>query len=152
MTRQEREHFLAQPLICTLATSDPDGWPYVTPLWYEWSESSFWIIGARHARWLSHLQRDTRVALCVEDLNPTRRVICQGRARLVDGPIRFGAWSDMLTRLATRYVPFDAPAYVDGVVEEVGWLIAVTPLRLVTWTGPSRSLNRDAAGVASRNV
>jgi hypothetical protein len=44
MSREERDAFLALPLLCRLACLDPRGWPYVVPVWYEWDGAGFWII------------------------------------------------------------------------------------------------------------
>src|SRR3981189_3401709 len=61
-----------------------DGWPYVTPVWYEWDGSAFWIIGKPLAQFVKNIKADERAFLVVDkDDFPSVRVTVEARGRIV---------------------------------------------------------------------
>ena len=53
--------------VVTPGTLTEDGYPYVTPLWYEYDGSGYILIGRERADWIGHIRRDPRVGLCIDD-------------------------------------------------------------------------------------
>jgi nitroimidazol reductase NimA-like FMN-containing flavoprotein (pyridoxamine 5'-phosphate oxidase superfamily) len=72
--------FLAHPGNARIATITPEGWPYMTPVWYELDldARSFLVVGREHARWVTHIRDNLRVAFHVaadEHAEPTRVLV-----------------------------------------------------------------------------
>ena len=57
--------FLAEPWNARIATVDRRGWPYLTPVWYEFDAAArvFFVVGRERAAWIDHIRREPRVAL-----------------------------------------------------------------------------------------
>ena len=43
--------FLAEAHLARLACNDRSGWPYVVPVWHEWSDGSFYVIPRKRSAW-----------------------------------------------------------------------------------------------------
>jgi PPOX class probable F420-dependent enzyme len=134
--------FLAEPWNARLATVDEDGWPYVTPVWYEFDVATraFLIVGRARARWVAHIAREPRVALHVADDGHAQhtRVVAQGVAEVVEGPVapaasaRIGALTE---RLSLRYLGPAGPTYAGKTAQRPRVLIEIKPTRWRSWTG-----------------
>lgn len=135
LTEEELAAFLRQPVLCRLACHDRDGWPYVVPVWFEWDGAGFWIVPRARSTWAGYLAADPRVALCIDDAASGRRVVCQGRAELIEEPNVGGRWVAIARRMALRYRGDEGAAYLDATLTQPRWLFRVAPLRLVTWNG-----------------
>jgi hypothetical protein len=138
----ELAEFLAQGHVARLACLTFEGWPYNVPVWFDWDGVRFWIVGAPHSAWADHIAADSRVSLCIDDPPTLRRVICQGHARLEEGPTVNGRWVPYGRRMSARYLGAAAAAYDREMADFAGSLIAVTPVRLITWQGPGRHRRR----------
>jgi PPOX class probable F420-dependent enzyme len=134
--------FLAAPWNARIATVDADGWPYVTPVWYEFDigARAFHVVGRGRAVWVAHIAREPRVALHIADDGHAEhtRVVIQGLAEVVEGPVapaasaRIGALTD---RLSLRYLGPGGPTYAARTAERPRVLITVRPTRWRSWTG-----------------
>jgi PPOX class probable F420-dependent enzyme len=121
---------------------DGDGWPHVTPVWYELDAAAgeVLVVGRARAAWVAHLRREPRVALHVADDGHAEhtRVLVQGVAAVVEGPAapssspRIGALTD---RLSLRYLGPDGPAYAARTADRPRVLVAIRPERWQSWTG-----------------
>jgi PPOX class probable F420-dependent enzyme len=138
----ELARFLAEPWNARIATVDADGWPYVTPVWYEFDPTTraFQIVGRERAAWVAHITREPRVALHIADDGHAEhtRVVIQGVAERVEGPVapaasaRIGALTDRLSR---RYLGPSGPTYATRTAERPRVLITIRPKRWRSWTG-----------------
>jgi hypothetical protein len=54
MEQDEIDRFLEEPNIARLATVDAGGWPYVVPVWQEWSAGNSGSFPERSRRLLRH--------------------------------------------------------------------------------------------------
>jgi hypothetical protein len=142
---QTLDDFLALPITTRLSCLDERGWPYAVPLWHQWDGERFWVIGARHAAWVRHLAREPRVALCIDEPETLRRVLCQGVATIVEGPSATGTWQAIASQMAARYLGPDAVAgYETATTGLERWLVGIEIDRLLTWHGPGRSEGEPA--------
>jgi PPOX class probable F420-dependent enzyme len=142
LTEAEAIAFLDQPWNARLGTLGPDGWPHIAPVWYEFEPESrmFLVVGRERADWIGHIHRDPRVALHVADDEHAEhtRVIVEGRARIVEGPVapsaspRLGA---LTRRLSLRYLGPDGPTYAERTIHRPRVLVEIHPERWRTWTG-----------------
>ena len=69
LTDAEMRAFLAEPWNGRIATLTPDGWPHVTPVWYEFDAAArtFLVVGRERAEWVGHVRANPRVAFHVAD-------------------------------------------------------------------------------------
>ena len=134
----ELRAFLAEPWICRLATVGEDGFPQVTPLWFEYDGASYTFIGRERADWVRHIRANPRVGLCIDDPDGShRRVSVQGRAEIVEGPSVRGPWLAMARRMAERYMGGpDGVRYMERTLDFPRVTVRVTPERTTTWRGP----------------
>lgn len=136
LSNNELHAFLTTGTTARLACVDERGWPYVVPVWHQWDGERFWIIGAERAIWVEHVRRSPRIALTIDEPKTVTRVLCQGTARYVEGPVHEGEWVDIARQMAGRYLGLDAIEQYDK--ETAGyarWLFAVDIDRLVSWQG-----------------
>jgi hypothetical protein len=140
MRGSELDEFLALGITARLSCLDERGWPYTVPVWHQWDGERFWVIGVKGAAWVRHLQASPMVALCVDEPETLRRVLCQGVAAIVEGPSADGAWPAIARRMAERYLGADGVAgYETATAGLARWLVRIDVDRLLTWRGPGRS-------------
>ena len=139
---EELARFLEAPWNGRIATVDPEGWPYVAPVWYEFERASrsFLVVGRERARWIAHLRGNPRVAFHVaDDLHPHHtRVQVQASARILEGPVAPSASPSLLAlthRLSRRYLGPDGPRYAERTISRPRVLVRLVPERWSTWTG-----------------
>lgn len=98
---------LALDIPAHLATTDADGYPRITPIWFVWEDGAFRMTSVEGQPHLRNLARDPRAAICVDTearaavdgIRPNRRVRAQGLAETEqdDG----GYWT---RRITCKYV------------------------------------------------
>ncbi len=128
------EAFLDQPgLLMRLGTVGRDGFPHVTPVWYVYEDSAFFVTtGADRVKALNMLD-NPRVGLAIDsDVRPYRGLSATGTARLVAE----GEAARALTRrIAARYVPASRlDAMVESLMQAPRVVFAIDP-RHVTRMG-----------------
>jgi hypothetical protein len=120
LTDGELAAFLAHPWNARIATITRDGWPYVTPVWYELDVGArrVLVVGREHARWVADIRENPRVAL--------------------EGPVAPRASARLLElthRLSLRYLGPDGPAYAERTLDRPRVLVSLSPVRWTSWTG-----------------
>jgi general stress protein 26 len=131
----EVEQFLTEPIFARIATLDAEGWPHVVPVWHEWSEGRFWVIGRKKSGWALNLEADPRCAVTVDEDGGQRKVIAQCRAELVEQPNVGGRWVAIAERMSVRYLGEHGPDYLVPTLEHPRWLYALEPVKVWTWQG-----------------
>lgn len=138
----ELVRFLAEPWNGRIATVTRDGWPYLTPVWYEFEPDtrSFLVVGRERAEWIRHIRATPRVAFHVADDGHAQhtRVLVQGTAEILEGPAAPSASPrllDLTHRLSLRYLGPRGPAYAERTLGRPRVLVRITPTRWRTWTG-----------------
>ena len=129
MSEAERQAFLRDPVRpAMVSTVRADGRPHVAPIWYDLDgDVLVFTTGASTVKG-HNLQRDPRVALCVQDDKPPFSfVLLEGLAQLSEDPDELRSWA---TRIGGRYMGAErAEAYGarNGVPGEL--LVRVSPVR-----------------------
>ena len=60
-TNEELDEFLMSGRIfAKIATTMEDGWPVISPVWYEWDGESFLIVSKANTSMVKNLRRDQR--------------------------------------------------------------------------------------------
>jgi PPOX class probable F420-dependent enzyme len=142
LTQDELRAFLAEPWNARIATAAGDGWPYLTPVWYEFEPQtrSFLVVGRERAAWIAHIRSEPRVALHVaDDAHPQHtRVLVQAKATIAEGPVAPAQSPPLLElthRLSLRYLGPHGPAYAERTLARPRVLVRLTSTRWTTWTG-----------------
>lgn len=84
------EEVLASDVPAVLATLGGDGYPYLTPVWFVWSDGAFWLSSLPDRPHVRNLRADPRAAIIVEiegpdvpgEGRPNLQVKGQGRAEV----------------------------------------------------------------------
>ena len=97
----ELEAFLGEAHLARLACNDTSGWPYVVPVWHEWSDDSFYVIPRKRSSWAEFLHDEPRCALTIDEDGTLRKVITQCEAECVERPNVGGAWVPIAERMST---------------------------------------------------
>ena len=96
LTAEEIEEFLSGDQFCRLGCVDEQGWPYVVPCWFEYADGGFYIIPRARSAWARHIQREPRVALCIDESTRfNRRVLVKGEATVLEEPNVGGRWVEI---------------------------------------------------------
>jgi PPOX class probable F420-dependent enzyme len=142
LTEDELAAFLAEPWNARIATVTPDGWPYVTPVWYEFDPKtrSFVVVGRERAAWVAHIRHNPRVAFQVaDDMHAQHtRVLVQATAEIVEGPVapaRSPRLLELTHRLSRRYLGTEGPVYAERTLSRPRVLVRLAPTTWMTWTG-----------------
>lgn len=142
LTDGELAAFLAHPWNARIATITRDGWPYVTPVWYELDVGArrVLVVGREHARWVADIRENPRVAFHVADDAHAEhtRVLVQATAEILEGPVAPRASARLLElthRLSLRYLGPDGPAYAERTLDRPRVLVSLSPVRWTSWTG-----------------
>jgi len=142
LSDEECARFLVEPWNGRIATITSDGWPYVTPVWYEYDagDRSFLVVGRERAAWIAHIRQNPRVAFHVaDDIHAQHtRVLVQGNAEILEGPVAPAASPRLLElthRLSVRYLGPDGPKYAEKTIGRPRVVVRLAPTTWTTWTG-----------------
>jgi PPOX class probable F420-dependent enzyme len=132
MTPEEWRAFLREPVRpAMLATVRPDGRPHLAPIWIvvDDDDTVIFTTGAGTAKGRA-IQRDPRVALCVDDDQPPfSYVLVEGTAAVSTDLDEMLVWA---TRLGGRYMGEEhAEAFGRRNAVEGELLVRVTPTKVV---------------------
>lgn len=138
----EIARFLSEPWNARLATVGAEGWPHVTPVWYDFDPVThrFSVVGRERAAWIAHIGTNPRVALHVADDQHAEhtRVLVRGLAAIVEGPVAPAASpriGELTRRLSVRYLGPSGPTYAGRTFDRPRVLVQITPERWQTWSG-----------------
>ena len=138
LTLKQVNEFLATPVIARLATVKPDGGPYVVPVWQHWDGEAMYVIPRRGSRFVDHLRSNSRVAVsCADDVGAGhRRVLIEGKAEIVEGPVLMTGWMlDIAREMAERYGGDAGLRYLDGTIHKPRYLLRIVTDTMTTWEG-----------------
>ncbi len=82
---ERQEAFLQTTPNAVVATIRRSGLPQVTPNWFLWTGSEFWISVAAGCAKQRNIERDSRVVLCIDDVPSGDYVQVIGSATIVAG-------------------------------------------------------------------
>jgi hypothetical protein len=144
LTAKERDEFLTSGAkFLKIATTNEEGWPMISPVWYEWDGSSFLVVGKERTGYIRNLRRDPRCGVLVE--NPTlpyMRVSAMAVAEFL--PVDFD-WQTPARQMVLRYIGEEGLAYAEATFGFPRVTIRIWPKRMSTWNGGGfdRTFHRD---------
>ncbi|MCR9277764.1 MAG: pyridoxamine 5'-phosphate oxidase family protein [Pseudomonadaceae bacterium] len=141
LSSSERDAFLTEPgVLMRVSVVREDGSPLVTPIWFAFEDGAIYFTPREKSEWFRCLQRDPRVALCIDEQPlPYRKVIAEGSAELVHDVGVDDEWRDLYLRIATRYVGEQgANQYVTDTIDQPRALfrLPLEQARVKTWRMP----------------
>lgn len=127
------DSFLHQPLHAILGTVGCDGAPQLSPVWYIYEESRFYIGITSHTVKYRNLCCDPRISLCIDGgRDDVRTVIVTGTVELFDKAHPLQA--SMRWRLISHYIgdAEEARRYAASSEDWDAVLVVITPQKMIT--------------------
>ena len=144
LTEAERDAFLRSgALFAKIATTNAEGWPMVSPVWYLWDGSAFLVVGKERTSYIQNLRRDRRCGVLVDNSGlPYKRVSVLGEAEFL--PDSFD-WQTPAREMVIRYIGPDGMSYAEATFGFPRVPILIHPRRMTTWDGGGfdRTFHRD---------
>ena len=133
MTTTEIDEFLVETRHAVMGTIRANGSPQISPVWYLYRDSKFYVgIYSNSAKCLN-LSRDHRVSLCVDGVHPDARYVAvYGTAEIVSEQ---SAWRDEIERvIAYRYhnTSEEAEDYLRVTSGPDAVLLIITPQKMLS--------------------
>lgn len=125
------ESFLAQPLVATLSSHNPDGTIHTIPIWFHYHDGDFLFGTQEVTQKVQNIQRDPNVTITIQTADPAlKAVIVYGTAEL--------DYEDVIAKrraLFAKYMPAENAA---GLANDLAkqWtpvIIRVKPKRMITF-------------------
>ena len=134
MKKERLEEFLQEPHLLTLATITPEGFPHITPVWFNWDGENFLISTTKERKKARNLSQNPNAGFSISppDL-PYRAAVGFGTTQIEDDPA--GA---LIEELCHKYLPAEkADAYFQSLMGEGEERIKVTlaPTWMTSWEG-----------------
>jgi len=126
MTREQLEQFLAEPRNIMVAAIRRDGRPQVTPNWFYWDGTRFYISTTKTRQKYPNLKRDPRVQLVLDEPTGFRTVLIDGRAEIWEDTERGLPYFKRITEKHTDRTP-DEVSLRERLEREQRVLVVITP-------------------------
>ncbi len=146
MTAAERDEFLTSGAkFAKIATTMEDGWPVLSPVWYDWlaGEQAFLVVSKARTSMVQNLRRDPRCGLLVDNPElPYKRVSVLGEADFL--PEEFD-WIPPARAMAERYLGAPGVAYAESTFGFPRVPFYVRVRKMTSWNGEGfdRTFSRD---------
>ena len=127
LTKAEIDDLLRRPIVSRLATVQPDGSPYVVPIWHYWDGEALWIIPRGRSAFVEHIRQEPRVFFsCAVDGDGNERVSIAGTAEIVEGPSKLaGRMMEIASEMGSRYVGPPGLEYIDRTANRPRYLVRI---------------------------
>jgi len=136
MTAAERDEFLTSGAIfAKIATTTVDGWPVVSPVWFDWlaQDRAFLVVCKERTTMVQNLRRDPRCGLLVDNTTtPYKRVSMQGEVEFL--PEDFD-WITPARGMAERYLGPTGIAYAESTFGFPRVPFLAHARKMTTWNG-----------------
>ena len=144
LSADERDAFLRSgALFAHIGTTNDEGWPMVSPVWYLWDGRAFLVVGKERTSYVRNLRRDPRCGVLVENHGlPYKRVSVLGEAEFL--PDSFD-WQTPAREMVLRYIGPGGMSYAEATFGFPRVPILIHPRRMTTWDGGGfdRTFHRD---------
>ena len=137
LTAAEIDGLLGKPIVSRLATVQPDGAPYVVPIWHFWDGAALWVIPRARSAFVEHIRHEPRVFLsCADDGSGHARVSIAGTAHIVDGPSKMtGRALEIAREMGSRYLGPVGAKYIGLTLDRPRYLVRIDPVKITSWQG-----------------
>jgi PPOX class probable F420-dependent enzyme len=130
LSRSELNELLNEPRLANLATSDNNGNPRVSPIWYFYENGVFYFTTRLGRVKGAHIKKNPRVALSIAtDDRPYRAVCAFGTAEIVKDDR--DKW---LERISSRYGEAEGKSWLSEAAKQSDRVVMVLkPERVLSW-------------------
>ena len=91
------------------------------------------------SKWANYIKNDPRVYICIDVADDMRKVMCKGKAEILEEANIGGKWVGVAENMSLRYLGPTGPDYPKPTLNEPRWLIFVKPTDWQTWQGVDRA-------------
>jgi PPOX class probable F420-dependent enzyme len=160
MTQDELNKFLTLPHIAKLATTNPDGSPQISPVWFYREGNSILVSTYKEALKVRNVRRNPTVSLLIDSANgglKLKGILMRGRATLIEG----AECDRIVKQIYDKYLPpkitrknKPAATFKRSVTagSESNICIKVTPSTISTWNYSKMTVNDVLAESAQAYV
>jgi PPOX class probable F420-dependent enzyme len=118
--------FLAEQRNLILAGTRADGRPHLTPTWFTWDGTRFYVSTTRNRVKYAVFRRDPRAQLAIDDPAGPRAVLIPATVEIrEDAETELPHFKDIRVKYGMR--PIDNREHLDSLVAEGRVLFAITP-------------------------
>jgi PPOX class probable F420-dependent enzyme len=130
LTKTELETFLKKPKLAHLATSNPEGKPRVTPIWFAYERGIFYFTTRLHRVKGQHMKHNPFMALSIAtDEQPYQAVCAFGKAESVKENR-----DEWLKKIAYRYGEKEGKVWFNSAIKQPDRVVlALKPQRVLSW-------------------
>ena len=122
--------FVDQPRIGRLGTTNRDGTPHIAPVWYKFEDGVFLVLTERGSQKHKNIERDPRVAFCIDDERPPYHTVLV-RAR---GAVEEAPGHDWRVALAISYLGEEnGKRYIAENMHANDVMLRIVPERVSGW-------------------
>ncbi|MGE0880429.1 MAG: TIGR03618 family F420-dependent PPOX class oxidoreductase [Acidimicrobiia bacterium] len=126
------EDFLAEPRNVLVAAIRKDGRPQMTPNWFHWDGSRFYVSTTRTRAKYPMFKRDPRVQLAIDDSTGHRSVLVDGTVEILEDLDTALAYFRAIRVKHGVSVPDDDAAFKAALAADERVILAITPDKPVT--------------------
>src|SRR5208283_2152076 len=104
MTKEQINKFLSLPHIAKLATTNPDGSPQISPVWYYREGNAIMISTYKEAAKIRNIKRNPNVSILIDTSNgglKLKGVLMRGSASLIEG----AECNEIVKSIYDKYLP-----------------------------------------------
>lgn len=134
MTPEKLKEFLAKPILMDIATVTPEGYPHVTPVWFDYDGEVFRVSTTKERKKARNVLQNPRVGFSIAQHSlPYAAVVGYGDVERSDDP-----QGTLLQKLARKYLPPEkAEKYYQELMRAGSSriILKITPRWILSWTG-----------------
>lgn len=133
MNPEQLKEFLAKPILMDIATTTPEGYPHVTPVWFEYDGECFFVSTVPATKKAANLRQNPKAGFSIASHQlPYPTVVGYG-----DVIIEEDRENELIHRLAIRYLPKDiAESYYKDLADAGPRVILkIKPRWILSWNG-----------------
>jgi general stress protein 26 len=125
--------FLEEPNLCHVGTTDKRGYAHITPAWFHWDGSVFYVGADADDAKVANVRRTRTASIEIDsDVRRKRGILARGSASILAGRAKYEEISIPQVR---RYVPNRVPREMAAKMAEKGnpVVIEVRPVSIISW-------------------
>ncbi len=134
MSNEQLKRFLTEKHLLNLATFTPDGFPHVTPVWFDVEGNSFLISTTKERKKARNLAKNNHAGFSIAPVDlPYKAVVGYGTVEMAPDPKGV-----LIKKLCHKYLsPEKADKYIATLMSDVSTRIIVklTPTWVTNWQG-----------------
>ncbi len=134
LAREWVQKLLAEPLLARLGTANPGtAQPHVTPVWFAWDGERLYISAFISTRKAREVSENPRISVLIDTENPTRAVLLEGVAEVLEGAREVGRLSEWIYARYVGEVEVKKDPYAAWARDPENRIIKLKPTKVFAW-------------------